>query len=167
MTWIDFPGRAAIDILLIPIGPPGMVARTIYEDSVLNHPKESPWMKRQSTNCQKQVAMNVPPWKNRHNQIAVDRRVFAVLMRSMCKWSNEISESSCWSACCRDWCSRHVRCLRDQTKTAKIEPKLMEYTRRALSIRSLSWVCDVQQVADGLSFVPKWSCYKLQKIKTC
>lgn len=51
----------------------GMVARTICEDSVLNHRSKLPWMKRQSTNCQEQVAidiiMNVPPWTNRHNQI--------------------------------------------------------------------------------------------------
>lgn len=50
-----------------------MVARTICEDSVLNHGSKLPWMKRQSTNCQEQVAidivMNVPPWTNRHNQI--------------------------------------------------------------------------------------------------
>ncbi|KAF2612894.1 hypothetical protein F2Q70_00009039 [Brassica cretica] len=50
-----------------------MVARTICEDSVLNHRSKLPWMKRQSTNCQEQAAidiiMNVPPWTNRHNQI--------------------------------------------------------------------------------------------------
>ncbi|KAF2585320.1 hypothetical protein F2Q70_00036073 [Brassica cretica] len=52
----------------------GMVARTIYEDSVRNHRRKLPWMKRQSTNCQGQVAIdiikNVPPWTNRQNQIA-------------------------------------------------------------------------------------------------
>ncbi|WZZ14917.1 hypothetical protein YC2023_108006 [Brassica napus] len=43
----------------------GMVARTICEDSVLNHRSKLPWMKCQSTNCQRQVAvdiiMNVSP----------------------------------------------------------------------------------------------------------
>ncbi|KAL0684761.1 hypothetical protein Bca4012_051609 [Brassica carinata] len=43
----------------------GMVAQTICEDSVLNHRSKLPWMKHQSTNCQRQVAidiiMNVPP----------------------------------------------------------------------------------------------------------
>ncbi|KAL0899870.1 hypothetical protein Bca101_083831 [Brassica carinata] len=59
--------RTAVDILLIPIRllTPGMVARTICEDSVLNHRSKLPWMKRQSTNCQGQIAiditMNVPP----------------------------------------------------------------------------------------------------------
>ncbi|KAG2247799.1 hypothetical protein Bca52824_087427 [Brassica carinata] len=51
-----------------------MVARTICEDSVRNHRSKLPWMKRQSTNCQGQVAIdiitNVPPWTNRQNQIA-------------------------------------------------------------------------------------------------
>ncbi|WZZ58325.1 hypothetical protein YC2023_058432 [Brassica napus] len=46
----------------------GMVARTICEDSVLNHRSKLPWMKHQSTNCQEQVViyiiMNVPPWTN-------------------------------------------------------------------------------------------------------
>ncbi|KAF3532928.1 hypothetical protein DY000_02040891 [Brassica cretica] len=50
-----------------------MVAQMICEDIVLNHRSKLPWMKRQSTNCQEQVAiyiiMNVPPWTNRHNQI--------------------------------------------------------------------------------------------------
>ncbi|WZZ41210.1 hypothetical protein YC2023_037469 [Brassica napus] len=31
----------------------GMVAQTICEDSVLNHRSKLPWMKRQSTNCQR------------------------------------------------------------------------------------------------------------------
>ncbi|WZZ26635.1 hypothetical protein YC2023_010036 [Brassica napus] len=43
----------------------GMVVRTICEDSVLNHRSKLPWMKCQSTNYQRQVAidiiMNVPP----------------------------------------------------------------------------------------------------------
>nr|VDD37963.1 unnamed protein product [Brassica oleracea] len=43
----------------------GMVARTICEDSVLNHRSKLSWMKRQSTSCQGQIAidiiMNVPP----------------------------------------------------------------------------------------------------------
>ena len=51
----------------------GMVARTICEDSVLNHRSKLPWMKRRSTNYQEQVAidiiMNVPPWTARHNQV--------------------------------------------------------------------------------------------------
>ncbi|WZZ84461.1 hypothetical protein YC2023_113040 [Brassica napus] len=51
----------------------GMVARTICEDSVLNHRSKLPWMKHRSTNCQEQVAidiiMNVPPWTARHNQV--------------------------------------------------------------------------------------------------
>ncbi|KAF3534797.1 hypothetical protein DY000_02039183 [Brassica cretica] len=46
-----------------------MVARTIYEDSVLNHQSKLPWMKRQSTNCQEQVAidiiMNMEWWSRR------------------------------------------------------------------------------------------------------
>ncbi|CAN6886888.1 unnamed protein product [Brassica oleracea] len=50
-----------------------MVARTICEDSVLNHRSKLPWMKHQSTNCQEQVVIyiiiNVPPWTNRDNQI--------------------------------------------------------------------------------------------------
>ncbi|KAL0714464.1 hypothetical protein Bca4012_021443 [Brassica carinata] len=63
----DCPGRAAIGILLIPIRllTPGMVARTSYEDSVLNHRSKLPWMERQSTNFQGQITidiiMNVPP----------------------------------------------------------------------------------------------------------
>ncbi|KAG2330195.1 hypothetical protein Bca52824_001375 [Brassica carinata] len=67
VSWTGCPGRAVIDILLIPIGllAPSMVARTICVDSVLNHPDESPWMKRQSTKYQGQVyidiIMNVPP----------------------------------------------------------------------------------------------------------
>ncbi|KAF3573269.1 hypothetical protein F2Q69_00061313 [Brassica cretica] len=59
-----------------------MVARTICVDSVLNHLNELPWMKRQSTNCKGQVAidiiMNVTPWTNCHNQIATGGHVFAV-----------------------------------------------------------------------------------------
>uniref|UniRef100_A0A0D3D9I4 TIR domain-containing protein n=1 Tax=Brassica oleracea var. oleracea TaxID=109376 RepID=A0A0D3D9I4_BRAOL len=42
-----------------------LVARTICEDSVLNHRSKLSWMKRQSTSCQGQIAidiiMNVPP----------------------------------------------------------------------------------------------------------
>ena len=51
----------------------GMAARTICEDSVRNYRSKLPWIKRQLTNRQEQVAidiiMNVPPWTNRHNQI--------------------------------------------------------------------------------------------------
>ncbi|CAN6857782.1 unnamed protein product [Brassica oleracea] len=36
-----------------------MVARTICEDSVLNHRSKLPWMKRQSTNCQEQVTVDI------------------------------------------------------------------------------------------------------------
>ncbi|KAF3494177.1 hypothetical protein DY000_02051768 [Brassica cretica] len=50
-----------------------MVAQTICEDNVLNHRSKLPWMKRKSTNCLEQVAidiiMNVPPWTNRLNRI--------------------------------------------------------------------------------------------------
>ena len=60
----------------------GMVVRTICEDSVLNHRSKLSWMKRQSTNCQRQVAIdiftNVPPWMNHHNHIATGGCVFAV-----------------------------------------------------------------------------------------
>ncbi|WZZ55065.1 hypothetical protein YC2023_055172 [Brassica napus] len=37
----------------------GMVARTICKDSVLNHRSKLSWMKCQSTNCQRQVAIDI------------------------------------------------------------------------------------------------------------
>ncbi|KAF2609005.1 hypothetical protein F2Q68_00043184 [Brassica cretica] len=52
-----------------------MVARTICEDSVLNHRSKLSWMKCQSTNCQRQVAIDIiyehtatskPSQSNRH-----------------------------------------------------------------------------------------------------
>ncbi|KAF3575093.1 hypothetical protein F2Q69_00058321 [Brassica cretica] len=81
-----------------------MVERTICEDSVLNHRNKLPWMKRQLTNRQEQVAidiiMNVPPWTNRRNEITtVD-----MSLRYGC---DPCVDGMGESACCTDRCGRH------------------------------------------------------------
>lgn len=39
------------------------------------------------------IVMNVPPWTNRHNQIAMGGYVFAALMQSMCRWNDPMMKS--------------------------------------------------------------------------
>ncbi|KAF3581525.1 hypothetical protein DY000_02031310 [Brassica cretica] len=65
---------------MIPIGPPGMVARTICEDSVLNHPKESSRMKCQSTNCQRRVAVDITMNSLKSEQASSDGAVEDVML---------------------------------------------------------------------------------------